>query len=96
MHLKEIIWIDRFKSKIEKKHNVSSDEVEQALFSGALFRRANRGRINGEYIYVAYGRTYGGRYLFIVFIYKSSMTALIISARDMTTKERKYYNEKKT
>lgn len=96
MWLKEIIWIDKFKSKIEKKHNVTIEEVEDALLSGALFRRARRGSVKGEDIYVAYGKTHAGRYLFIVFIYKLPITGLIISARDMTLKERKYYNAKKS
>ncbi len=95
MWLKEILWIDRYVSKIQKKHNVAIEEVEEALRSGTLFRRANRGRVKGEDVYVAYGQTHAGRYLFIVFIYKSSMSGLIISARDMTIRERKYYNAKK-
>ena len=81
MWLKEIIWIEKFKSKIEVKHNVTGEEVEEALLSNGLFRRAQRGRVKGEDIYGAYGRTHSGRYLFIVFIYKSPMIALIISAR---------------
>jgi uncharacterized protein len=95
MWLKELIWIERYKSKIETKHNVTAEEVEEVLTSEVLFRRVNRGSVKGEDIYVAYGRTQAGRYLFIVFIYKSSMTGLIISARNMTINERKYYNAKK-
>ncbi len=93
--MKDIIWIDRFVSKIEKKHGVTPKEVEEALLSGTVFHRAKRGRVNGEDVYVAYGKSHAGRYLFIVFVYKSSNTGLIISARDMTVKERKYYNAKK-
>ena len=44
MWLKEILWIDKFVSKIKEKHNVTVEEVEDALLSGALFRRARRGR----------------------------------------------------
>ena len=95
MWLKEIIWIERYKTKIETKHDVTGEEVEEALNSKALFRRAKRGKVKGEDVYLAYGRTQAGRYLFIVFIYKSSMTGLIISARNMTLNERKYYNARK-
>ena len=95
MWLKEILWIDKFVSKIKEKHNVTVEEVEEALLSGALFRRARRGRVKGEDVYVAYGKTDAGRYLFMVFIYKPSMTGLIVSARDMTSQERRYYNAKK-
>ena len=73
MWLRKIIWIDKFTIKIQDKHNLTIDEVEDALLSGAIFRRASRGKVRGENVYVAYGKTNGGRYLFIVFIYKQSM-----------------------
>lgn len=95
MWLKEIIWIDKFISKIQKKHNVAVEEVEEALLFDALFCRARRGKVNGEDVYIAYGKTQAGRYLFIVLIYKSPLKGLIISARDMTDKEKRYYNAKK-
>ena len=95
MRLKNIIWMDEFTVKIQVKHNLTIDEVEDALLSRAIFRRASRGKVNGENVYVAYGKTNSGRYLFIVFIYKPSMEGLIISARDMTHKEQRYYNAKK-
>ena len=93
--MKETIWLNKFVSKIKEKHNVTVEEVEEALLSGALFCRARRGRVKGEDVYIAYSKTYAGRYLFIVFIYKPYMTGLIITARDMTVKERRYYNAKK-
>jgi uncharacterized DUF497 family protein len=95
MWLRETVWIDKFISKIQKKHNVIVEEVEEALLSGALFYHARRGRIKGENVYVAYGKTQAGRYLFIVLIYKPPMRGLIISARDMTIKEKRFYNAKK-
>ncbi len=95
MWIKEIVWIERFVTKIRQKHSISTEEVEEALLSDAIIRRAKWGQVDGEDVYVAYGQTNAGRYLFIVFIYKSHMKGLIISARDMTMKERKYYNDKK-
>ena len=44
-------------------------------------------------MYVAYGRTEQGRHL-VVFIYKNDQTALPISARDMTTTERRHYEKR--
>ena len=93
--MRNIVWIDKFIIKIQPKHYLTVDEVEDALLSGAIFRRASRGRVRGENVYVAYGKTNGGRYRFIVFIYKQYMEALIISARDMTLKEQRYFNGKK-
>ena len=87
MRLKELIWIGKFISKIQKKHNVAVEEVEEALLSGAIFRRSRRGKVKGENVYVAYGKTSAGRYLFIVFIHKQHNAGLVISARDMTIQE---------
>ncbi len=90
MRLHEVIWKDAFVDKIEAKHGVLTEEVEQVLFSGAHFRRVRKGRVKGEDLFAAYGRTGGGRLLVVFFIRKQS-AALPISARDMTAPERRYY-----
>ncbi len=95
MLLKEIIWVDKFALKIQRKHHVTVVEVEESLLSRVIFRRSRRGMIEGEDVYMAYGKTLAGRYLFTVFIYKGQNMGLIISARDMTLKERRYYNARK-
>lgn len=95
MQLKEIIWYKQFVDKIIRKHNVSVEEVEEALFSNPVFRKVQRGKVKGEDAYIAYSRTFEGRYLFIVFIYKLNNTGIVISARDMTPRERRYYNAQK-
>jgi len=43
---------------------------------------------------MALGKTAAGRYLTVLFIYKKTKQALILSARDMATKERKQYGKK--
>lgn len=91
MQLHEIIWKDRFIDKIEAKHGVSTDEVEEILFGKPHVRRAQKGRVRGEDLYAAYGQTAGGRYLIVFFIRKEQSAALPISARDMTDSERRYY-----
>jgi hypothetical protein len=95
LRLYEVIWKDRFVNKISEKHNISIDEVEEVLFSNPLIRRAERGRIKGEDLYVAYGQTRAGRYLVVFFVRKHSTSALPITARDMTPSERRYYNEQR-
>ncbi len=50
--------------------------------------------MEGEDVYAAYGRTHAGRYMTAVFIRKFGNRALIISARDMDSKERKQYGKK--
>jgi uncharacterized protein len=95
MELYEVIWKNRLVEKIERKHQVSIEEVEQVLFSTPHTRRTGRGRIKGEDLYVAYGQTLAGRYLVVFFVCKRQGAALPISARDMSAKERKYYERQK-
>lgn len=93
MQIYEIIWKEQFVDKIESKHQVDPTEVEQILFSKPLVRRAQKGRVKGEDLYAAYGQTDDGRYLIVFFIFKPSVSALPISARDMTVAERRYYDQ---
>ena len=65
------------------------------LFSEPHVRFAEKGRVKGENLYVAYGQTAAGRYLLVFFIHKRQTAALPISARDMTRAERRYYHEQK-
>jgi uncharacterized DUF497 family protein len=44
--------------------------------------------------YLAYGKTHGGRLLFIVWASQYKKTK-IITARDMTEKEKRYYRRRK-
>lgn len=95
MRIEEIIWLEEFAEKVFQKHGVMMDEVKDVLCSRPLFRRLERGRVKGEDLYVAYGETPEGRYLFTVFVHKPPYRALVISARDMTDRERRYYHGKK-
>ena len=65
------------------------------LFSEPHVRFAEKGRVKGENLYVAYGQTAAGRYLLVFFIRKRQLAALPIAARDMTRAERRYYHEQK-
>lgn len=95
MRLYEIIWKEQFVVKLEEKHRVFTDEVEAVLFNQPFIRRIEKGRIQGEDLYVAYGQTETGRYLVVFFVNKKGHTALPISARDMTKSERRYYERQK-
>ncbi|MEW6200487.1 MAG: BrnT family toxin, partial [bacterium] len=57
-------------------------------------RLVERGKIRGENVYFAMGRTDSGRYLIVFFIYKKDGHAFVITARDMDIKERKLYEKK--
>jgi uncharacterized DUF497 family protein len=41
--------------------------------------------------FYAFGQTMSGRYLFVVFRFVTPNTVRVITARDMTEKERRYY-----
>ena len=95
MIIKEIIWLRAFAEKIERKHRVSEEEVDEVLAKQPPVRRMGRGARKGEDLYRAVGQTNSGRYLSIFFIYKGQGRALVISARDADTRELRTYGKHK-
>jgi len=95
MRIRYTIWKEQFVEKLEDKHGVSVDEVEQCLCSNPFVRKVSKGRRRGEDVYAAYGRTEVGRCLIVIFVAKKPGGAMPISGRDMTDAERRYY-EKQT
>ncbi len=94
MKIVNVIWLPDVVDKLEWKHKVLVNEVEQVLANQPRFRFVERGKQKGEDVYVAEGRTDGGRYLAVWFIYKKTHEALILSARPMDQSERKRYGKK--
>jgi uncharacterized DUF497 family protein len=95
MKITGLIWLTQFVEKIERKHGVSTDEVNEVFSNQPEIRLIERGRVSGENLYRAIGQTSGGRYLAIFFIYKGEERALVISARDASSGERKIYGRHK-
>jgi len=91
----EVIWRNKFIEKLADKHKVTTDEVEEVLFGSPFIRFWEKGKTAGEDLYLAYGQTDAGRYLVVFFIRKPRNMALPISARDMTSSERRYYHGQK-
>ena len=95
LQIETIVCPERIEAKIESKHHVTFSEARHILFSHPRIRFAEKERTAGEDVYSAFGQTLGGRYLSVFFIYKpKSRTAVIISARDMSDRERKAYGRK--
>jgi uncharacterized DUF497 family protein len=94
MYIDDFIWLPSILDKVEIKHQVSQDEVEEVFFNRPRYRFVESGHREGEDVYAASGQTEAGRYLIVFFIHKSSNTALILSAREMDTKERRRYERK--
>lgn len=94
LKINEIIWKSQFVEKIEKKHHIEIQEVEEVLQGKNMVFRISRGDVKGEDVYLALGKTSGGRLLSIFFILKNFHSVLPISARNMDKKEkRRYKNE---
>ena len=92
MNIEYIVCPLAIEDKLESKHNVTAAEARQVLLNEPRIRFGEKGHTSGQDVYAAFGQTLGGRYLAIFFVYKpSTATAIIISARDMTTSERKRY-----
>jgi uncharacterized DUF497 family protein len=100
MRIDGFIWLDAIVEKLAVKHQVEPEEVEEALRNRPKFRFVEKGKHEGEDVYMALSQTEEGRYLTTLFIYKPAMAeqktadALILSARDMAEKERKLYGKK--
>lgn len=94
LQIRDFIWLEDVSAKITSKHRVWEEEVEEVFCGKPRYRWARRGKFKGEDVYYAYGQAESGRYLFVVFIYMANKDALILSARDMNTKDKMYYAKK--
>jgi len=91
MKIHEIIWLDSIVEKLSVKHDVCIYEVEYVLKGKHQCRFIEKGKVHGEDLYSAFGRSADGRYLIIFFVLKNGGKVIPISARDMDKKERKLY-----
>lgn len=66
----------------------SPDEVEEALTENSVILRGPDGR------YLAYGRTANGRLLFAVYVRRPRGRIRVLTAREMTDKEKRFYRKK--
>ncbi len=90
MKIERISWDEETVDHISN-HSVSPEEVEEVLFNGMDSPLIMRGK---ESKYLAYGKTNGGRFLLVVWAAKYRKTK-IITARDMSKKEKQFYKRKK-
>lgn len=90
----DLLLNDYVIDKLIWKHNISELEVRQVFNNQPNIRFIEKGKIKGEHLYVASGRTDAGRYLLVFFIMKKNKKALIVTGRDMTERERRKYAKK--
>jgi uncharacterized DUF497 family protein len=93
MKIAGIIWLRDVVDKLAWKHAVTPDEVEEVFNHAPRYRLIERGDVDGEDLYTALGQTETGRYLIVYFVHKTSGEALVVSAREMTPREKKVYGK---
>lgn len=91
MKIRWVLWHTQFVEKIERKHSLTVEEVEDVLYGGMRVRRLERGKIRDEDLYLGLGRSSAGRYISVFFVLKAGGVAMPISARDMNRRERRMY-----
>ncbi len=76
------------------RHRVTRLECEQVFFNQPLIVARGEGRAPDELRFYALGQTDAGRELFLVFTLRGDLVR-VISARDMSRKERRVYRDAK-
>ena len=90
MNIHEFIWPEDRVDHIAR-HGVTPEEVEEVCFGKAFVQRAKSQGSNP--VYYVLGQTVAGRYLFCVVIQFPDDRGYPVTARPMTDKERRRYNQ---
>lgn len=93
MKIHEFVWTE---DRIEHiaRHGVTPEEVEEACFGRAFVQRAKSQGKNP--VYYVLGQTAAGRYLLCVVIQFPDGKGYPVTARPMTDKEKRRYNQWQT
>ena len=83
-------WDEANALKIWEKHEVSPEECEQVFFNLPLVANHDEKHSGAETRYYVLGQSDAGRLLFVVVTIRKSLLR-VISARDMSRKERRAY-----
>jgi len=88
VEIERLVWDRKTREKIARKHHLSRREVEEVFAGDYHIRRFGK-------LYHAYSRSAAGRYLFVVFPPLGRGRAQVVTARDMTHRERRLYRREK-
>ena len=91
MRISEIGWTDADVEHIAR-HRITPDEVEEVVGSRPLWHNGRKHRQTGRRSLYAFGQTEAGRYLFVVFSPLGRGRARCVTAREMDTKARRFYD----
>lgn len=86
--IRGFVWDDENVAHVAR-HGVSPDEVEEMLVGDPIVLRGAGDR------YLAYGRTEHDRWLFAVYVTRPGGRVRVLTARDMTERERRLYRRKR-
>ena len=78
---------DHVLDKVEAKHGITFDEVEEACLSDKRHIRRSR-----EGLYRLFSQTAAGRYILAVLVNLGGGNWKLVTAREMTGNERRLYN----
>jgi hypothetical protein len=84
-------WDDGNRDKNWEKHGISDSECEQVFFNQPLVVRRDPSHSCEEERFCTFGQTDAGRKLFVVFTMRDKLLR-VISAREMTRRERRFYS----
>jgi len=79
---------DHILDKIESKHGVSFEEVEEVCLSEARHIRRSR-----EGLYKLFNQTTAGRYILVVLVNLGRGSWKVVTAREMTDSEKRLYSK---
>lgn len=85
MRIRDFEWDEGNALHLELGHGITPGETEEVFANKPFFRRTKKGH------YVAFGPTFPGRYLTIVFELRRSGLARPITGWDMKSAEIRYY-----
>jgi hypothetical protein len=91
LNIDGIVWLDAVEQKCLVKHRLRREEVAEVFSNEPKINFVERGQRVGEHLYLPRGRTDSGRCLMVFFIHKLDGSALIVSGRDMSQRERRAY-----
>lgn len=100
VRIEAVVILPQFVEKLAQKHHLEPDEVYEVIVerpeNRPVYRFFAKGNEEGEDLWAAFGQTEAGRYVVVFFIYKLNHEALVISGRDMTEGERRWYGSRRS
>lgn len=87
MRISDFEWDEGNSLHLELSHGISQDEVEEVFAGTPIFRKTKKGH------YAAFGPTFEGRYLTIIFELKPKGLVRPITGWDMSRTEIRYYKK---